>query len=330
MSVYAGPKIENDGILLCIDGNNQKSINGNDVTNIITGETHTGSIALTNGYIYTNSNAIDKYTVDNMSSAQNIAVFTKISNLQDTKNIKGLLFLVNSKHNQNDFGIALPQSHSIFNVSCTNEVSYSNSVNTSNTSTPLAHNVFTSNSISTINYHDIPNISSIITVDSNNIILITNVANSVIYNDTYSPSNTFTVSQHQIFNVAMTNITTHYFNNNYELSIFSDGSSIIVRNKQPTYDSTLSHDTSYNETNSCLVNFGLGNAENKIELYINNLNVLNSGNMSSSGTINTSEIQLFSVDGVSDFLQTGLNNITVYNKKLYQDDIELFRNLKGN
>jgi hypothetical protein len=215
--------------------------------------------------------------------------------------IKGAVFSINVPHNQNDSRTVTPSPHTIFTVVAGGSVDYSNDASASNIMTPSPHTIFT-----------------------------VVAGGSVDYSNDASASNIMTPSPHTIFTVDASSIHNYYFNNSHELSLFADDAGIVIRNKMPLYDITAAHGVLKNSDNSYVVNFSLGTTNYKIELYINSINVLNAGNTSPADVLTDNKIQLFSISGESDYLTSGLKNVIVYNKRLEQEDIALFKKLKGN
>lgn len=328
MAATSGPTINNRGILILLDENNSRSFSENRLTNISTNETETGYVSSSDGYIYVQPVGIGTYSTPSLQGSQDISISTRIRHSQSVSGIKGAVFSMQTPHNQNDTRLSTSEPRTIFNLAATGSTLGGNAGVSSNlivAQAPLTANVISTGSNATDN----------VIITSNNTVYSRSIANliatsSVFESNLIAASNLSVPSLRVVDNLTATNTTMHYSFNSQEISLFVDDSGIVIRNKMPDYDVTMSYGAARGSDQIYTVNYSVGTDNDKIQLYVNSTNVLNSGNISVQGVIDSGYVQLFSVNGWSNYLNSGFKNILIYNKKLSQQDVDLFQNLKGN
>jgi hypothetical protein len=93
MSAYAGPEIENAGLIFYIDSKNQKSNLPGKIKDLITGEEKNSTAVTENEYFYSNYGQIEKFTNLNISDLSAITVNVLLSHEVGKS---GLAFSINS------------------------------------------------------------------------------------------------------------------------------------------------------------------------------------------------------------------------------------------
>jgi len=326
MSVYAGPKIENNGLIFYIDGRNSKSNIVGKIKNLLTGEEKNSTASVEDGYFHSNYGSIEKFTDIDISSLDAITVNVLL--LHEVGK-SGIAFSINSNNiinNTPDGGLtsyeyALANTQAITSTSfgpgysATDVGLYNYSQVSTDATGAQSGNLIYSATAETVNY----------AYAQANTQATSSTSFGPGYSSTGNTSYNYSQSTTNGTSVKGLNLSTQF-----ELSLYADSSQIIATNKNSNKTAiAVTSAESGKQTQYSVIYRKFSQNSVPITIYKNATLTSDSGVISGDLSFQNQGLSLFNKLN-SDFADYRVRSVSVYDNELDDLGITLINRLETN
>ncbi len=330
MGVFAGPNIDESNLIFYIDGKNINSFPRNGkIIDLITREEKTTTATVDQyGYLYGPYGSLDKFSTLSLSNSSSVTVNIGIAN---TSLKSGIVFSIHS--DDSSFYAASGITSHVAGVTTTTGIgSTSHTLNTvsSGITSYLSGEITTRNTGGNATFtYDLDTQSTGITSHVAGVTTTTGIGSTSYTLNTVSSGLT------SYFGGINTTTTYGLYNSTFypkfELSCYIDQFSILVTNKSEDKVSYLSSPINLNEKNIFSIIFRKYSTNSTpITIYANNGQFYeSSAQVTASSQFENVGISVFGAND-SNYSQSGVRFISVYNRELNEQQLRLINNLKIN